>query len=436
MELIEILPWENTKQPHLVKIPGSKSHTQRELIVSALSQGRSTLDNLLECDDSKVMIGALRKSGVYIDNPNGTYIINSQVDTGFLGDVDVGKAGTSMRFLTSYFAALGANVILHGTERMHKRPIEDLVEALKPILDGEIVAESINEKGKRCPPVRIISNGLKGGETKLKGDTSSQYLSSIMMAAPFAYNDIIIDIVGELTSKPYVDMTIAVMRNHNVHVENQNYKRFVVQAGQRYEPKKTIIETDASSLSYVLGAGMLTRTAWGASLAMDLNQSIQGDSKFKDVLHKMSARILCDPDYIELRGPKVITPIPVIDMNNMPDCVQTLAFIAGFGAGYTRITNVANLEEKESKRLTTLHTELGKIGISSEVRPDGIIIYGTNPKNMHSAEIETYEDHRVAMNAAIAGLVIPGIRIKDPMVTTKSWPTFFEDMGIQYKVIR
>ncbi|MCB9359105.1 3-phosphoshikimate 1-carboxyvinyltransferase [Candidatus Woesearchaeota archaeon] len=435
MDLIEIIPWEKGRD-NKVEVPGSKSHTQRELIVSALSNGQSKISNLLECDDSEVMIDALMKSGVFISPDMDSYVVCPLKSEKHNGEIYTGAAGTSMRFLTSYFAALKGKTIISGTGRMHQRPIDDLVDALNNIVDGNISTMNANSEGRGCPPVAIDTYGIRGGRTSLKGDTSSQYLSSMMMVAPLAKEDVEIDIIGKLTSKPYVDMTIAVMQNHGVGVENQGYRKFIIRGNQRYESADSIIETDASSLSYVLEAAMLTGTTWESKLTMDLRSSIQGDSKFMQVMDVLGGKNLGSYNDIIYKGPNSMSNIRKIDMNSMTDCVQTFGVIAACTPGITEIYNVANIEHKESKRLTTLKAELEKVDINSELTSDGIIIYGRRINELCDAEIDTHHDHRLALSFSILGLAVPGIRIKDPGVITKSWPTFFEDMGITYRVIR
>lgn len=403
-----------------VEIPGSKSYTNRALLISALADGNSELSNVLFSDDTKFMIEALKKFGVAIERRGKTLEIKPKKNLYYDGKIFVGNAGTAMRFLTG-FCALGFGAVeLCGSERMNQRPIGDLVSALNNLIEGVIETKSINAAGERCPPVLIKSKKFNGGKTRLKGNTSSQYLSSILMVAPYAENDTEIETTGELTSKPYADMTIDIMGEFGVEVKNNDYKNFFVKAGQKYKGRNYRIECDASNISYFIAAAAISA---GRVKVKNINPySIQGDIHFLDLLEKMGCKIFKGEYFIEAVGPQKLKSIEA-DMNAMPDTAQTLAVLASVADGTTKIYGIGNLREKETDRINALEAELGKVGIKTESTKDSLTVYGGNP---HKAEIETYNDHRMAMSFSVLGLKIPGIKIKSPGCVSKSFPEFYE----------
>ncbi len=425
MQAKEIKPLDNIDTG--IKIPGSKSYSNRALVVAALAKGETTLENLLDCEDTQVMIEALKKMGIQVEKQKKAIVINPIEKLRYDGEIFVAGAGTTTRFLTALCVLGVGKIKLHGIERMHQRPIEDLVEALKPIIDGNIEAETVNAQGKKCPPVLIDSKALKGGKTSLKGNTSSQYLSALLMVSPRAESNVEIEILGELTSKPYVDITLDVMKQFGVEVDNQDYKKFVVKTGQNYQGRSYRVESDASSMSYFLAAAAIT----GGKIKIDgaNSKSVQGDIHFIDVLEMMGCKIEKGEDFLEIQGPEKLKAIEV-DLNNMPDTAQTLAVLAAVADGTTKITGIATLKVKETDRIKALETELGKVGIKAEAGTDSLIIHGGQPSG---TTIATYNDHRMAMSFSVLGLKVSGIKIENPECVSKSFPNFFEKLEGLYK---
>ncbi len=402
-----------------VKAPSSKSYTNRALLIAALSGGETRVINALESDDTKYMAEALRQLGIKVDKDGATFTVFGKGGRFDIPDepLFLGNAGTAMRFLTTACALVDSgHIILKGNERMNERPIADLLEALKPL---GVSAHSIKNDG--CPPVLVEGGGIAGSITKIKGDKSSQYFTSILLCAPYAKKDVTIETIGELTSKSYIDMTIASMREFGINVENSDYKSFKVKAGQVYHARDYVVEGDFSSASYLFAAAAIT----GSKVKVTgVNpSSSQGDMHFVDALVKMGCSRDNGPDWIEIKGPEKLKAIPEIDMNNMPDVAMTLAVVAAFAEGETRIINVANMRIKETDRIKATVTELQKMGIDASELPDGLIINGGD---MHGASIDTYDDHRIAMCFAIAGLRVSGIFIKDEECVSKTYPDFFD----------
>ncbi|MFH2028364.1 MAG: 3-phosphoshikimate 1-carboxyvinyltransferase [Nanoarchaeota archaeon] len=405
----------------VVKVPGSKSYTNRALPIAALADGKSVLRNVLFSDDTKYMVQALKEFGIKVSQEANNFIVSGK--SGKLKkpnkDIFLGNAGTATRFLTTLSALVGDEVTITGDERMQERPIQDLLDALK-----KLGVNAISKNNNRCPPV-LVKGPLIGGSTKLNGNISSQYLSSILMASPYAKKQVQVEIEGELTSKSYIDITLDIMHQFDVTVENDNYKKFSIQ-NQEYRPKNYNIEGDASNASYFFGAAAITK---GKVRVENLNpDSAQGDINFPEVLKKMGCKVRRGEGWIEVEGTD-LKGID-IDMNQMPDTVQTLAVVAAFAEGKTKITNVENLRVKETDRILALTTELRKIGAKVDELKDGLTI---TPNKLHGAEIDTYNDHRMAMAFAISGLNISGIKIKNPECVNKSFPGYFKEFDRLYK---
>ncbi|MBT5469599.1 MAG: 3-phosphoshikimate 1-carboxyvinyltransferase [Nitrospina sp.] len=412
--MIEIKPVE--KVCGTFEIPGSKSYTNRALLIAALAEGVSRLERPLVSDDTKFMIQALKGFGIQVEEEPNAFIVSGK--GGKLAvpteDIFVGNAGTTMRFLTTFSALVKGKVRLDGDERMRERPLADLLECL-----AQMGVKAIPEYHNGCPPIDIDGEGVPGGNVRLAGDKSSQYLTSLLLSSPYFQNDTSILIEGDLTSKSYADITIDIMRNFGVKVENDNYQRFSVKADQIYKAQDYQVEGDWSSASYFLAAAAVT----GGEIKLSgVNpSSVQGDAQFPGVLEKMGCEVSKSADSLQLKGNglKGIT----INMNNMPDAVQTLAVIALFAKGETVIEDIGNLRIKETNRIEALANELGRLGAEVEAGEDFLII---RPGEYQGAEIETYNDHRMAMSFAIAGLKIPGVKIKNPKCVEKSFPDFFD----------
>lgn len=414
MKMIEIIPVENIDSS--VEIPGSKSYTARALLIAALAGGKSVLKNVLLCDDSKYMAHGLREFGINIIE-NGTSFTVYGTDGALQvphKEIFLGNSGTATRFLTGFSSLCPGRVVLTGDSRMKERPIVELLNGLK-----QLNVKSYSSTG--CPPVEIEGGTFSGGTCEMKGSISSQYFSSIMMVAPFAMSDTVINVTGELTSTSYIDITIDIMKYFGVNVENDNYREFFIKSGQRYSSGEYTVESDASSASYFFAAAAITG---GTIVVKNINpSSLQGDMKFVDLLETMGCSVIRKDSEISITG-RPLRGIEV-DMNKMPDTVQTLAVVAGFAEGETFIKNVSNLRIKETDRLKALAAELAKTGISVREMENGLVIKGGFHKG---AEIDTSDDHRMAMSFALMGLRIPGIKIKNPLCVSKSFPEFWEKL--------
>jgi 3-phosphoshikimate 1-carboxyvinyltransferase len=405
-----------------VSIPGSKSYTHRALVAAALADGDSVIENGLFCDDTYYTMTALKKLGAVIDHVDNNFSVRGV--GGELSEcsdtLQFGNAGTSIRFLTAVTALGKGTYTLAGNTRMSERPIKDLLDGLNQI---GARARAINENG--CPPVRIETNGLEGGSLSLKANVSSQYLSALLLVAPYTRKGLDIKIVGEMVSRPYVTMTIEVMERFGVKVEQRNGDRFYIAGGKGYRPTRVTIEPDASNASYFWTAATITQTRIKVSNIH--RTSRQGDLSLLDLLSEMGCQVEEEIDGISVQGGplKGITA----DMGMMPDVVPTLAVVAAFAEGKTTIRNVAHLKVKETDRLKAVRNELTKMGIKVELLPDGLIIQGGRP---HRGVIDTYDDHRIAMCFAVAGLAVPGTQIKEPDCVEKSFPTFWETLEQLY----
>jgi len=411
--MIEIKPIE--KVFGAVTVPGSKSFTNRALLIAALADGVSCLKKPLLSDDTKYMIEGLKGYGIQVREEADNFIVVGQKGKLMVPtkDIFVGNAGTTMRFLTTFSALVKGKVVLDGDERMRERPIGDLLNCLT-----QMQVKAIATYNNDCPPLKIEGKGVPGGRIKLAGDKSSQYLTSLLLSAPYFKNDTEIIIEGDLTSKSYADITLDIMETFGIKVKNDAYQKFSVQANQVYTAKNYKVEGDWSSASYFLGAAAITE---GEITISGVNpESVQGDARFPDVLEKMGCNVKKSAHSVQLKG----NPLKGIkvDMNNMPDAVQTLAVIALFAKGDTLIENIGNLKIKETNRIEGLANELGKLGAQVETGEDFLLI---KPGKYNGTEIETYNDHRMAMSFAIAGLKIPGVKIKNPKCVEKSFPDFF-----------
>lgn len=430
-DLLEIQPLE--RPPHAtVRVPGSKSITNRALILGALrvmdradpEGGPFTLDRPLESEDTQVMLDSLARLGFKIEADWNTahpsvllyYPFWERYRLSDRAELFVANSGTSMRFLTA-FACLGTGRYrLDGVARMRERPIQDLLDALR-----QLGVHAFSEAGNGCPPVVIESRGLPAGRVRIKGDISSQFLSGLLMAAPGAKGPITIEVEGRLVSWPYVSMTIEMMKQFGCRVTVVNEGQFVVRPGFDFGIDSWTVEPDASAASYFFAAAALTGgrvTVEGLS-----TKSLQGDIRFVDVLEDMGCQVVRGDTNITVAG----GPLHGIDvdMNDISDTVMTLGAVACFAQGPTTIRNVGHIRHKETDRLSALATELRRVGAHVEETADGLTI---TPAPLHAAAIETYHDHRMAMSLALVGLRIPGIVIKNPACVGKTYPRFFEDL--------
>jgi 3-phosphoshikimate 1-carboxyvinyltransferase len=402
----------------IITIHGSKSYTHRALIVSALADGESVLVNALRSDDTERTIQGLEKFGIPIfQRSDGLHVLGKG---GKLEGADegifVGNSGTSMRFLTALSALKNGRTLLDGNERMRERPIGDLLDGLSAL---GIRAYSKDKNG--CPPVVMESQGLQGGKAKIKGEESSQFLSGLLMIAPYAREDVHVEITGHLASKPYVDITLNVMSAFGVEVKRDGYHSFFVRAGQRYLPRTYRIEGDASNASYFFSAAAITKGR--VRVENFCPNSVQGDAGFLSILEKMECEVTRGESWAEVQG-KELNGVEV-DMHTMPDLVPTLAVTSAFARGETLITNIGHLRLKESDRIRALAGELAKMGIRVVEGIDWLKVEGGGA---HGAEIKTHDDHRLAMSFAIAGLAVPGVKIKGEECVNKSFPGFWEKL--------
>ncbi|MBV6519294.1 MAG: 3-phosphoshikimate 1-carboxyvinyltransferase [Candidatus Brocadia sp.] len=402
----------------IVKVPGSKSYTNRALITTALADGTSTITNALFSDDTKYMASGLNILGIPVEEQQNvnTFIVHGKGGAipARQANLFVGNAGTAMRFLTAMLTLGNGVYEIDGVTRMRQRPIQDLLDGL-----SQLGADVTSKNNDGCPPVMIRGKGLQGGLTVVKGDLSSQYFSALLMTSPYAKRDVIIEVKGNLVSKRYVDMTIALMRQFGADVENHEYKRFIVKSGQRYRARNYEVEGDASGASYFFAAAAITG---GKVRVVGIgNDSMQGDIHFVDVLKSMGCSVTWGGNWIEVQG----GPLRGIDidMGDMPDVVQTLAAVAVFAQGRTRVRNVKNMRIKETDRIAAVVNELRRMGISAVEYEDGFEIEPSLPR---PAEIETYDDHRMAMSFALIGLRSHGIRIKNPECVAKTFPDYFQ----------
>jgi len=405
-----------------VSLPGSKSITNRALLLAALADGESRLRAPLHSEDTLHMATALRALGVSVEEtPERDFVVRGSggVFQAPPKTLLVGNSGTTVRFLAAAacLTPSGSDVVLDGVARMRERPIRDLVGAL---LTLGVDAECLNGGG--CPPVRVRGGGLPGGRCRLRGDVSSQFLTALLQVAPYAQADIEVEIVAELISRPYVDMTQAVMRAFGVELQNESYQRLRVPCGQRYVGQDYAVEADASNASYFLAAAAVTQ---GTVALKNMGDSaLQGDAGFKDVLARMGCLASTGGGKTTLKGPARLTGID-IDLEAMPDMAQTLAVVAAFADRPSRIRGLASLRVKETDRLKAVATELPKLGVGVQEGHDDWTILPPRDGVYRGASIATYGDHRMAMAFAVAGLRVPGVVIEDPGCVAKTFPDFW-----------
>lgn len=404
-----------------VNLPGSKSLSNRALLLAALAEGTTRITNLLESDDTRHMLNALKQLGVeyrLADDKTECTVVGKAgvINAEGVQELFLGNAGTAMRPLCAALCLGKGTYVLTGEARMKERPIGHLVDALR-----EAGAHISYLEKEGYPPLKIEANGLQGGDVKIDGAISSQFLTALLMAAPLAKNNTHITIIGELVSKPYIDITLDIMKKFGVEVTHDNYKTFHVKGGQTYKAvERYMVEGDASSASYFLAAaaikgGTVKVTGIGKN-------SIQGDVQFVDVLEKMGAKVEWGDEYISVsRG-----ELHAVDMdfNHIPDAAMTIATTALFAEGTTTLRNIYNWRVKETDRLYAMATELRKVGAEVEEGEDYLKI--TPPKVLKHAAIDTYDDHRMAMCFSLLALDPVSVTINEPECTAKTFPTYFD----------
>lgn len=420
-----------------VRVPGSKSITNRGLVLGALSSwwGNARLDNALQSEDTEVMVEALRTLGFRVTADWGA----KRIGIAALGDqgppviggcpsyvpargahLFVANSGTTMRFLTALVALGRGDFHLDGVARMRERPIADLLAALR-----QLGVDASTQSDSGFPPVTVRAAGIGGGAVRLRGDTSSQFVTALLMAAPFAARAVTVTLDGPLVSVPYVLMTLHLLRLAGITIDLPATNQFQIPAPQCCRLEHLDVEPDASAASYFFGAAAIT--GGEVTVAGLRRDSIQGDVRLAHVLSEMGCSLVAGRTGLTLRG----GPLRGVDvdMNAMSDCVMTLAAVACFAEGPTVIRNVAHIRHKETDRIAALATELRRLGASVEEQPDGLRIV---PGPLRGAEVETYDDHRMAMSLALVGLRVPGVRIRNPGCVAKTYPDFFADLRRLY----
>jgi len=447
MNKYKIIPLAVAPLKKTVRIPGSKSYTNRALILAALAKGESVITGVSEGDDSVAMIKALTQLGIKVlQTGNSIKIIgNGGEFPEFKGTIDVGAGGTTMRFLASLCATIEGETILKGSERMHERPIFELVDALREL---GVKIDYLQKEG--CPPLKIFGQKHLGKKmmtsakkitnaavVSMDGSFSSQYFTSLLLIGGLLKQDLVIKVKGEQISRSYIDMTIDGLDDFGITVENNNYSEYKIKSGQNYHARSYHVEGDASGASYFMAIAAINgKNDKICTIRVEnLNvKSAQGDIKFADLLERMGCSVKRGKDFIEVTGNGVLNGIDV-DMELMPDTAQTLAVVAAFAKGTTRITGLGTLKIKETDRILAVATELGKMGITCRTGEDWIEIDGGQPQ---ANNIDTYKDHRMAMSFAVAGSRLEGMVINDPDVVSKSLPEFWQllaELGVKHEPI-
>ncbi len=407
-----------------INLPGSKSVSNRALLLAAMAKGKTRLTNLLDSDDVRHMLNALKALGIHyqlsdchticdIEGIDGPLKSNSALE------IFLGNAGTAMRPLAAALCLSDGDIVLTGEPRMKERPIGHLVDALR---QGGAKIDYLEQDN--YPPLRL-RGGFEGGDISVDGSVSSQFLTALLMTAPLAIKETKITIKGDLVSKPYIDITLHMMRDFGVNVSHDNYQVFHIQGQQHYiSPEKYLVEGDASSASYFLAAAAIKG---GAVRVTGIGKnSVQGDIRFADVLEMMGAKITWGSDFIECQRGE-LNGIDM-DMNHIPDAAMTIATTALFAKGETLIRNIYNWRVKETDRLNAMATELRKVGAEVEEGQDYIRV--VPPKTLNHAEIATYDDHRMAMCFSLVALSDTPVTILDPKCTAKTFPDYFKQFAL------
>ncbi|MHC1725430.1 MAG: 3-phosphoshikimate 1-carboxyvinyltransferase [Syntrophobacteraceae bacterium] len=402
-----------------LRLPGSKSITHRALMMAALANGPSEIRNPLEAEDTLLTAEALKQMGVQIEWGRDTILVKPPASRWNQPEspIYLGNSGTSARLLLALVSAGSGVFTLDGTARLRERPVGPAAEALEKL--GAAI-KWLGSPG--FPPVEIRSNGLDGGEVLVDATSSSQFLSGILMVAPTARKDTYVEWSEPAASFPYVSITLAMMKEAGITYERIASNKVFIPAPQVYVPRSMTVEGDCSSASYFWGAAALTG---GVVTTSPVSQdSLQGDCRFLDVLVKMGCEIEWTTEGVCVKGPERLLPVD-LDMNEMPDMVPTLGVLAAFAAGTSRIRNVAHLRIKESDRIHTVATGLQVLGVRAEQLEDGLIIHGGRPL-LPNRPISAFDDHRIAMAFALAGLRVNGVMIEGAECVSKSFPSFWD----------
>ena len=406
-----------------IQVPGSKSYTHRTLIAAALSNGQCRVIDPLRSEDTLLTLGALKQLG--INTQDHVHCIDIKGNNGCFEPskqpIEFQNSGTSMRLFGGLVALGTGDYTLTGSPRMCERPMQPLLDSLNQI---GATARSKNNNG--CPPVVVTGRQSEGGHTSIDCSVSSQFLSALLLIAPCLKRGLIIDVIKGPVSKPYIDMTVDIMKAFGIQLKQSGHTRFEVPGGQTYQAGSHQVEPDGSQAGYFWAAAAIT----GSSIKVKgvTKASRQGDIGLADVLAQMGCRVDYQTDGVVVSGSELNAV--EVDMGNMPDVVPTLAVTAAFAKGTTVIRNVAHLRAKECDRLAAVTQELEKMGIEARATENALHVKGGKPKG---ATIETYDDHRIAMSFALAGLKVPGICITDPGCVAKSFPNFWDVLNQLYQ---
>jgi 3-phosphoshikimate 1-carboxyvinyltransferase len=399
--------------------PGSKSYTNRVLPIAALASGESTLSGALFSDDTKYMAQSLRQLGIQVLENEAQHQFKVLGTSGKLSTSSqtlfIGNSGTSARFLAPLVALGQSEYIIDGVEAMRLRPIQPLIEAL-----NQIGGQVLSIHGTGCPPLRIKANGIRGGQVRIRGDLSSQYLSGLLISAPYFELGLELIVDGDLVSKPYLEVTAQAMQAFGVELQMFGFERFKVAPG-RYQPSSYWVEPDASAASYLFATAAITN---GTVTVPGLGtNSLQGDLGFVRVLEKMGCTVNMTANTTEVIGTPNLRGLEEIDMSQISDTAQTLAAVAVFADRPTRVTGIGFIRKKETDRVAAVVTELNRLGIMAIEEADGFIVH---PGVVKPAKVETYDDHRMAMSFALIGLKQAGVTILDPKCTSKTFPNYWD----------
>lgn len=404
-----------------IQPPGSKSITNRALVCAAIADGPSVLEGALVSEDTHVMLESLARLGIEVQSEQNGTVLKVAGCGGKIpaasADLFVANSGTTIRFLTAMVALGHGKYRLDGIARMRQRPIADLLQTM-----NDLGVEVVSELGTGAPPVMVHAKGLRGGTAKISGEISSQFLSGLLMAAPLAQQDVCLQVIGELVSKPYVTMTLKVMQAFGAESHSRDFQEFRIPGRQLYKGCHYQIEPDASAASYFWGAAAVT----GGNVTVKGLQpdALQGDVAFVNCLKQMGCEVISSAEGITVVG-KPLRGID-IDMNAISDTVQTLAVVALFADGPTTMRGVGHIRHKETDRIGDLARELRKLGAQVDEWEDGLRVH---PAPLHGATLETYNDHRMAMSFSLAGLRVPDVVILNPGCTAKTYPGYFDDLS-------
>jgi len=408
----------------IVRMPGSKSYTQRAMVIAALAEGESVLRDPLLSEDTRVLAGALRLLGADVRTTDAEMIVRGAGGKIVRPphEIHLGNNGTAIRLLAGMVSLGEGPFVLTGDRRLCERPMKPLLDALAGL------GVTIHTGGERgYPPVTIRGGRLRGGSVVLRDIGSSQYVSSLLIAAPFAAAETTILMEGKIPSLPYIGLTVETMHDFSVTVSADRADRYVVKSGQRYRGREYRVEGDASSASYFFLAAALLK---GRIQVENVDPCTrQGDIGFLAILERLGSTILRGERHLEVRGGELPAGEMDFDLGEMPDIVPTLAVLCALRPGRSVIRNVAHLRLKESDRLAALAIELRKTGITVEELVDGLVIHGGRPRG---ARIETYNDHRIAMGFAVLGLAVPGMEIEGESCVGKSFPGFWKTLASLY----